>query len=61
MPETPPPKDDEDGYVKFAQLLAQAASEGRLNGRYRCPVCGMRYGVKDEVARCCAPMKRGGA
>lgn len=57
---------DADGasYVKFAELLEQAYAEGRVDGPYRCPVCGMRYQVAAEAAGCCAmfaPSKPEGA
>ncbi|RKZ06778.1 hypothetical protein DRQ05_04190 [bacterium] len=40
-------------YVKFHKLLAKAAAEGRLDGKYVCPVCGMRYLTSKEADECC--------
>ncbi len=51
-------KDDDvlirdENYVKFDQLLAQAESEGRIDGPHRCLTCGMRYQTKEEAEGCC--------
>ena len=43
----------DENYVKYDQLLAQAESEGRLDGAHRCLVCGMRYRSKEEAEDCC--------
>ena len=40
-------------YVKFHRLLAKAEADGRLDGKYRCPVCGMRYLSDREADECC--------
>jgi hypothetical protein len=40
-------------YVKYERLLVQAEAEGRLDGRFRCLVCGMRFREKDEAEACC--------
>ncbi len=40
-------------YVKFHRLLAKAEADGRLDGKYRCPVCGMRYLTEGEADDCC--------
>jgi len=40
-------------YVKFHRLLAKAEAEGRLDGKYQCPVCGMRYLSAREADDCC--------
>jgi hypothetical protein len=40
-------------YVKFHRLLAKAEAEGRLDGKHRCPVCGMRYFSEREADTCC--------
>ena len=34
-------------------LLRKAIKEGRVGGRFRCPVCGMRYSRQKEAATCC--------
>ncbi len=43
----------EKAFVKYERLLEQAEVEGRINGRYRCIVCGMRYNEKDSAEDCC--------
>jgi hypothetical protein len=40
-------------YVKFHRLLAKAEAEGRLDGKFLCPVCGMRYLTSQEADDCC--------
>ena len=50
--------ESDDSYVKFSKLLARAIAEGRIDGKYRCPVCGMRYNNEFECHNCCAPMAR---
>ncbi|MBC8424086.1 hypothetical protein H8E07_08170 [bacterium] len=40
-------------FVKFEQLLSQAENEGRIDGDFKCLVCGMRYLHKDEAENCC--------
>ena len=40
-------------YVKFDRLLAKAAAEGRIDGDYKCLVCGMRFAEKNEADNCC--------
>lgn len=40
-------------YVKFHRLLAKAEAEGRLDGKFHCPVCGMRYLAAHEADNCC--------
>lgn len=40
-------------YVKFHRLLAKAEAEGRLDGKFHCPVCGMRYLSAKESYDCC--------
>jgi len=37
----------------FEMLLKKAEQEGRLSGKYRCPVCGMRYKKEREASMCC--------
>jgi hypothetical protein len=52
-------KDDSQVLVKdqpsatFEMLLKKAEQEGRLNGKYKCPVCGMRYKKEREALACC--------
>ncbi len=45
--------DSNKKYVKYHKLLAKAEKEGRIDGRYRCPVCGMRFMTFDEADVCC--------
>ena len=40
-------------FVKFEQLLTKAENEGRIDGDFKCLVCGMRYLQKDEAENCC--------
>ena len=35
-------------------LLEKAVKEGRVGGKYRCPVCGMHFKVEREASACCA-------
>jgi hypothetical protein len=48
----------DEQYVKFTKLLEKAVSEGRIDGRFRCPVCGMRYNDEKEGSECCARVTR---
>lgn len=43
----------EKPFVKYDQLIERAEREGRINGRFRCLVCGMRYHAKDDAEDCC--------
>ena len=45
--------DSSTKYVKYHRLHALAEREGRIDGKYRCPVCGMRYLAFDEADVCC--------
>jgi hypothetical protein len=40
-------------YVKFHRLLTRAENNGRLDGKFRCPVCGMRYLTAEKSNNCC--------
>jgi hypothetical protein len=52
-------RDDEDilvrdpNYVKYERLLSQAEAEGRIDGKYSCLLCGMRYRDKAAAEACC--------
>jgi hypothetical protein len=35
-------------------LLKKAIKEGRVGGKHRCPVCGMRFKIEREASACCA-------
>jgi rubrerythrin len=50
--------EEDENYVKFTKLLQKAESEGRINGQYRCGVCGMRYNEEQESKACCARVPR---
>jgi hypothetical protein len=50
--------ENDEKYVKFTRLLAKAVSEGRIDGRYRCQVCGMRYKEEKESYDCCVRVPR---
>jgi hypothetical protein len=43
----------EKPFVKYDQLIEKATREGRIDGRFRCLVCGMRYHLKDDADDCC--------
>lgn len=45
---------EDENYVKFAKLLQRAESEGRVAGKHRCSVCGMRYNEEPESKECCS-------
>lgn len=34
-------------------LIKKAEKEGRLNGRHKCPICGMRSNSSLEADACC--------
>jgi hypothetical protein len=52
-------KEDDDilvrdpSFVKFERLLLQAEAEGRIDGKYSCLLCGMRYRQKSAAEDCC--------
>lgn len=50
--------ENDEKYVKFTRLLEKAVSEGRIDGKYRCQVCGMRYHSDKESFDCCARVPR---
>ena len=33
--------------------MEESLKEGRVNGKYRCPRCGMRNRLKSEALDCC--------
>ena len=35
-------------------LLKKALREGRVGGKFRCPVCGMRFKYEKEASACCS-------
>lgn len=40
-------------YVRYMQLLRRAEADGRLDGKYPCKLCGMKYHTKQKAADCC--------
>lgn len=42
-----------EDYRMFSKLLAKADAEGRIDGKHRCPMCGMRYNSDAESTNCC--------
>lgn len=48
-------EEDSRDYVRFGKLIAKAWAEGRIDGKYRCPVCGMRFRIEADSITCCAP------
>jgi len=40
-------------YVKFMQLLDRAESEGRLDGKFTCKLCGMKFHTPEQAVDCC--------
>ena len=39
--------------VIAGELLKKAEAEGRLDGKFKCSLCGMRYQTKAEAEECC--------
>jgi hypothetical protein len=42
----------------YEMLLKKAEREGRLGGKHRCPVCGMRFKNEREANACCRGIAR---
>ncbi len=40
-------------YVRYLQLLRRAEADGRLDGKYPCKLCGMKYHTKQQADECC--------
>jgi hypothetical protein len=51
-------ENDDRSYVKFNRLLERAQAEGRVDGKHRCPTCGMRFNNDANAANCCAVVAR---
>ena len=45
--------ENDENWVKFTKLLAKAAVEGRIDGKFRCRLCGMKYNSEAEAGTCC--------
>ena len=43
----------DESFVKYERLLHKAEIEGRIDGPYKCLVCGMRYQTKADAECCC--------
>jgi hypothetical protein len=39
--------------AEMSAAMVRAAQEGRIDGKYRCPRCGMRSNIEEEAATCC--------
>jgi hypothetical protein len=39
-------------------LLKRAEREGRVGGKFRCSICGMRYKREREATDCCKSIMR---
>lgn len=48
----------DDNYVKFSKLLARAVAEGRVDGKWRCGTCGMRFRTEADSVNCCVQVAR---
>jgi hypothetical protein len=42
----------------YDMLLKKAEREGRLGGKHKCPICGMRFRREREAADCCKGIAR---
>ena len=51
-------RENDTNYVKYTKLLAKAVSEGRVDGKFRCTVCGMRSHDEKATSECCAKVPR---
>ncbi|UCG52501.1 MAG: hypothetical protein JSW58_02825 [Candidatus Latescibacterota bacterium] len=40
-------------YIKFMQLLRRAETDGRLDGKYTCKLCGMKFHTEEQADECC--------
>jgi len=43
----------DESFVKYERLLHRAEIEGRIDGPFKCLVCGMRYQTKLDAESCC--------
>jgi hypothetical protein len=42
----------------YEMLLKKAEREGRIGGKFCCPICGMRYKREREASVCCKGIMR---
>ena len=42
----------------YEMLLKKAEREGRLSGKFSCPICGMKFKREREAAVCCKGIMR---
>jgi hypothetical protein len=42
----------------FEMLLKKAEQEGRIGGKHRCPICGMRFKKEKDALGCCSGIAR---
>jgi hypothetical protein len=42
----------------YDMLLKKAEREGRIGGKHRCPICGMRFRKEREANDCCKGIQR---
>ena len=42
----------------YDMLLEKAEREGRVGGKYLCPICGMKFRREREASDCCKGMQR---
>jgi len=40
-------------YVKYMQLLDKAEADGRLDGKFACKLCGMKFHTQELADVCC--------
>ena len=50
-------RENDANFVRYTKLLERAWSEGRVDGKYRCPVCGMRFNDEKAGDDCCPKAK----
>ncbi len=42
----------------YDMLLKKAEREGRVGGKHRCPICGMKFRREREASDCCRGIAR---
>ena len=51
--ERPGMRDSALSSAEAASALDRASAEGRVDGKFRCPRCGMRSALKIDAQKCC--------